>query len=165
MAAKLGLMQDVPVTSITVEITTGASIFDSPNDFSEFNSFGLLLDSLPSDWNASWRDALNVANKGVEDLAGDTDAVWADFGPKAWKLGRDFPKGSTKRFDLDMRDFPPIRVAQEWARMEESRCNVPTTEACRIRHARRKPSARKFGTAAVGQRRVSWCGRKGQRCC
>jgi len=43
MAAKLGLMQEIPVTSITVEITMGTSIFDSPYDFSEFNNFGWLI--------------------------------------------------------------------------------------------------------------------------
>jgi hypothetical protein len=35
-------------------------------------------------------------------LSGTTDDVWLDIGPKAWKIGDDFDKGTTKTILVDL---------------------------------------------------------------
>ena len=40
-------------------------------------------------------------------LSGTSDDVWLDVGPRAWKLGSDFPTGSTRMFQIDVNHADP----------------------------------------------------------
>src|ERR1700733_10701253 len=48
-----------------------------------------------------------VVKTSSDPFSGSADDLWLDVGPRAWKVGNDFPGGSTKIFQFDLHTPDP----------------------------------------------------------
>ena len=101
--------------------------FQCPNPQSQMSGSplvgGLPVSSItPDDPVRSLAIRITTSN---DPLSGTNDDVWLDLGPKAWKIGDDFDKGSTKTIviNLNLKD-DAIDVP------EVSHCMCATSHSC-----------------------------------